>query len=185
MRQISQGKIDHSIDIKMKIEELKNLNLEILKKREMEKILIGEESQETEMDIQKIDYRKKKMMNFLKIEEDLRKKIWRQKKEEIKIAKEIPSYLSMFPQKKESVWTWINKNQEKEDNTNQNKNNKNLELEECFISVKNVQYNLINVRNLLKDNFEFITSKSLVDEKKIAIRRTIGRRRKIMNGQKI
>jgi uncharacterized small protein (DUF1192 family) len=106
-------------------------------------------------------------MNFLKIEEDLRKKIWRQKKEEIKIAKEIPSYLSMFPQKKESVWTWINKNQEKEDNTNQNKNNKNLELEECFISVKNVQYNLINVRNLLKDNFEFITSKSLVDEKKI------------------
>jgi hypothetical protein len=33
MRQISQGRIDSKINIKMKIEELKNLNLEILKKK--------------------------------------------------------------------------------------------------------------------------------------------------------
>ena len=135
----------------MKIEELKNFNLEILKKREMEKIQRGNQQEEEE--IGKIIIGKnypKKMMNYLRL------------KDNPKIV-EKPLYQSMLPQKTEYL---LNLTKKIEEDT-KNQKNKSWEIDDCLDCVQNVKDNLLNIQNILKDKFEFIKFKTVVDEKKI------------------
>lgn len=150
MRQISQGRIDSKINIKMKIEELKNLNLEILKKREMEKIQRGNQQEE---EIGKIIIGKnypKKMMNYLRLKDNPK-------------TVEKPLYQSMLPQKTEYL---LNLTKKIEEDT-KNQKYKSWEIDDCLDCVQNVKDNLLNIQNILKDKFEFIKFKTVVDEKKI------------------
>ena len=48
-----------------------------------------------------------------------------------------------------------------------NQKNKSWEIDDCLDCVQNVKDNLLNIQNILKDKFEFIKFKTVVDEKKI------------------